>query len=234
MKKLFLLMMFVYGFVACNIVTNKSLLENDYFTISLDEKGKMLNQSQYQVLISYLLLEKGMKEIFIPINASLTIENMARDYGAKINYTTTSLSDTMKKYYDYLKSKQKNISFSYFYPYNDAISGLGLVLEKLAMEEISLLQLLNKLPEFYLNNAEIPCTWRDKGRVMRYLTEEIGKDTELLDGVKFKHEQGWALVIPDSERAVFHIFAEGQDEETAESLTGFYLERVKGLILKEE
>ena len=35
---------------------------------------------------------------------------------------------------------------------------------------------------------------------MRRLIEETrGKEVELLDGVKVKHPQGWALVLPDSE-----------------------------------
>ncbi len=41
MNRLFLLIMFVYCLAACNIVTNKSLLENDYFKILLDEKGQV-------------------------------------------------------------------------------------------------------------------------------------------------------------------------------------------------
>jgi hypothetical protein len=72
MKKLFLLMMFVYGFVACNIVTNKSLLENDYFTISLDEKGK----------ITELLEKESGKNLLMPAYSvsMLTIESGGNSY----------------------------------------------------------------------------------------------------------------------------------------------------------
>ena len=65
---------------------------------------------------------------------------------------------------------------------------------------------------------------------MRYLIKNAEGDTELIDGIKFNHREGWALVIPDSEKAIFHIFAEGRDAETAESLTGFYMKKVKDLI----
>ena len=100
----------------------------------------------------------------------------------------------------------------------------------MARLNISLDGLLNRLPEFYLNNAEIACDWKEKGRVMRELGKEGNKMDQMIDGIKFKHSNGWALVIPDSERPVFHIYAEGQDIESAESLTGFYLEKVKELI----
>lgn len=192
--------------------------------------GEVISSTQYQVLISYLLLEKGLKKLYLPLNAPEVIKNLAENYGAEVEYTPVSIQNSMEKHYN--AQNQGNRVFN-FYPFTDAIAGLGLILEKMAAENLNFNQLMNRLPEFYLNNAEISCTWKDKGRVMRHLSEEADTRTELIDGIKFFHPQGWALVLPDSERPVFHIFAEGQDQETAESLTGFYLDKVKELINRE-
>jgi hypothetical protein len=65
-------MMFVYGTVACNMVTNESLLENDYFTIAIDEKGKI-----------YELLENESGKNLLMPNYSislLTIESENKNY----------------------------------------------------------------------------------------------------------------------------------------------------------
>lgn len=193
-------------------------------------KNEVLSKSYYQVLLSYILLEKGLKKLFLPVNTPQAIEIMAENYGAEIEYTPINPQEPMAHYYN----NEDNYSILKFYPYSDAVAGLALILEKMAVENINLEQLLNRLPEFYLNNAEITCDWKNKGKVMRHLSQEAGENVELIDGLKFHHPRGWALVIPDNERAVFHVFAEGQDMETAESLTGFYLNKVREIIGKEQ
>jgi len=188
----------------------------------------MLTRSEYQVLISYILLERGIKYIPLAVNAPGVIESLAEEYGAVVEYTPINPQVAMEKYYQ--KNQEGDNKILLFYPYTDAIAGLALILERLGRDNINLDQLINRLPEFYLNNAEINCDWKSKGRVMRQLSRESDDRNDLIDGIKFRHNNGWALVVPDSEKAVFHIYAEGQDVESAESLTGFYLEKVKEII----
>ncbi|MGQ7871027.1 hypothetical protein [Sunxiuqinia sp. sy24] len=72
MNRLFLLMMIVCCLAACNTVTYKSLLENDYFKISLDDKGQLTE-----------LLEKESGEnLLMPGNSVsfLTIESEGNNY----------------------------------------------------------------------------------------------------------------------------------------------------------
>ncbi|MFW6022236.1 MAG: sugar phosphate nucleotidyltransferase [Halanaerobiaceae bacterium] len=192
----------------------------------VNKEGKVLSKSEYKVLISYILLERGIKYIPLPVNTPGVIESLAEEYNAVVEYTPINPQVAMDKYYK--QEDKKNILS--FYPFSDGLAGLSLILEKMARENINFDQLLNRLPEFYLNNAEIDCDWKAKGRVMRQLSKESDDRSQLIDGIKFRHNNGWALVIPDSERAVFHIYAEGQDSETAESLTGFYLDKVKEII----
>ena len=194
----------------------------------INKQGESLSRTEYQVLISYILLERGIKYLPLPVNSPGIIESLAEEYGADVEYTPINPQVAMNKYYQ--NNKETKTEILKFYPYADALAGLALIMEQMAIDNVNLDQLLNRLPEFYLNNAEIDCDWKSKGRVMRNLSQEGDKETELIDGIKFKHDKGWALVVPDSERPVFHIYAEGQDIETAESLTGFYLDKVKEII----
>lgn len=194
----------------------------------VNKEGRMLTRPEYQVLISYILLERGIKYIPLAVNAPEVIESLAEEYGAVVEYTPINPQVAMEKYYQ--KNQEEDEKILRFYPYTDALAGLALILERLGRDNINLDQLINRLPEFYLNNAEINCDWKSKGRVMRQLSKESDDHNDLIDGIKFRHNNGWALVVPDSEKAVFHIYAEGQDIESAESLTGFYLEKVKGII----
>jgi len=182
------------------------------FLYLVNRKGEVLSRARYQLLISYILLKKGLRELYLPYNSPRVIESLAKEYGAEIYYMPINSHLSMDKYY------------------NDGITGLVLILEEMGKENINLDQLLDHLPEFYLNNAEVPCDWENKGRIMRCLSEDADQDVELIDGIKFNHSQGWALIVPDNEKPLFHIYAEGEDLETAESLTGFYLNRVRELV----
>lgn len=65
---------------------------------------------------------------------------------------------------------------------------------------------------------------------MRWLIQEESKGknaVELFEGIKIRHENGWALILPDSEEAVCRIYSEGMSEEYAEELTRFYEEKIK-------
>jgi mannose-1-phosphate guanylyltransferase/phosphomannomutase len=67
--------------------------------------------------------------------------------------------------------------------------------------------------------------------VMRTLVERI-KDRELvlIDGVKVLHEDGWALVLPDPEEPLTHIWAEGPSESDARSLAQEYARRIRQML----
>ena len=53
--------------------------------------------------------------------------------------------------------------------------------------------------------------WEQKGMVMRTLVEQLGAATlVLVDGVKVPEDDGWALVVPDPEEPVTHVWAEAR------------------------
>lgn len=197
----------------------------------ITQAGRMLNNCQYQVLISYILLERGIKHLPVPVNTPLVVESLAEEFGATVEYTPMNPQAAMSSYYQ--NNQQSFSRILKFYPFTDGLAGLALILEEMARKNASIDNILNRLPEFFLNYAEINCDWKSKGRVMRQLSKESDAGSELIDGIKFRHNNGWALVVPDSEKPVFHIYVEGQDMETAESLTGFYLEKVKKIIENE-
>ncbi len=87
----------------------------------------------------------------------------------------------------------------------------------------------------------VECPWAAKGRVMRGLAEKFGGDPEatLTDGVKLRLDDGgWALMLPDPDNPLFHVYAEKKsdgggapsDASDASDLVGEYASLVKSLI----
>ncbi len=41
-----------------------------------------------------------------------------------------------------------------------------------------------------------------------------------------RHSDGWALVLPDSERPVYRVYGEGYSAEAAAELTDLYVKKI--------
>jgi mannose-1-phosphate guanylyltransferase/phosphomannomutase len=83
----------------------------------------------------------------------------------------------------------------------------------------------------HLAHQRVITPWEQKGLVMRTLVENL-KDQELVlvDGVKVLEDNGWALVLPDPEQPVTHVWAEGPDDRAASTRVDEYASLVRELL----
>jgi mannose-1-phosphate guanylyltransferase/phosphomannomutase len=59
--------------------------------------------------------------------------------------------------------------------------------------------------------------------------DEDGGAAEQIEGVRFGRNGEWAVVLPDPDKPVFHVYAESESSEAAQDLAGRYVELVKRL-----
>ncbi len=196
------------------------------YLILIDSKGTVIQEDLYTALVSLIILKNhAPSTVVVPVTAPLAIEAMAKKYRGRVIRTKTSKQFFMQQILeDKILNSQKN--YQQFTMQFDAIHALVKILEYLAQERTPLSQLVGLVPEFHLSRQDIECPWSAKGTVMRKLIEEEKGKTELLDGVKVFHDQGWALILPDSDEPVCRIFSEGTSMEAAEELTAMYADKV--------
>jgi mannose-1-phosphate guanylyltransferase/phosphomannomutase len=83
----------------------------------------------------------------------------------------------------------------------------------------------------HIVHDEVPTPWERKGAVMRELVEQnADRDLVLVDGVKVVHERGWALVLPDPEEPLTHVWAESSSDQEARRLAQEYTRRLRQLL----
>jgi mannose-1-phosphate guanylyltransferase / phosphomannomutase len=109
-------------------------------------------------------------------------------------------------------------------PSPDALYSLGKVLELISVSDAPLSQLVSRVPVVHAVHLEVDCPWELKGTVMRRMTEKLHDGrVSLVDGIKVFLDKGeWALVLPDAEEAIFHVYAEGSDDARAAELAEKY------------
>jgi mannose-1-phosphate guanylyltransferase/phosphomannomutase len=196
------------------------------------EEGQAIEGELYNALLSLLILRtNGGGTVAVPVTASNAIEKIAAANRGKVRRTKTApryLMETLRK--EGAKGKVNHFQLSF-----DALAAAIMLLEYMAKERTSLSALLREIPDIHQRKKEIPCPWEEKGHVMRRLIEEAPPEgVEMIDGLKVHHPQGWALVLPDPEKPSYHVYGEGYSEEISESLTDFYVKKIKALQQKEE
>ena len=87
------------------------------------------------------------------------------------------------------------------------------------------------LPRVHIVHESVVTPWEQKGLVMRTLVERT-KDREmvLVDGVKVLHDDGWALVLPDPEEPITHVWAEASSDAEARGLAQEYARRIRQML----
>jgi hypothetical protein len=103
-------------------------------------------------------------------------------------------------------------------------------IELLQRQRVGLSDVVADLPEYHVASTKVPCSWDDKGKVMRLLSQQFNdRRTKQIDGVKIDLGEEWVLVLPDVDRPIFHILAESDTGEGARVLMDKYAALVSSL-----
>jgi mannose-1-phosphate guanylyltransferase / phosphomannomutase len=128
-------------------------------------------------------------------------------------------------------SQDAGYIFPAFLPAYDAAAALVNVLGLLAASGRRLSDVVHGLPRVHVSHETVVTPWEQKGLVMRTLVERLkDRPLVLVDGVKVLHEDGWALVLPDPDEPVTHVWAEGPTDGAARSLAQEYARRMRQLL----
>jgi len=197
--------------------------------VLFDEKGNSLKGDKLKVLLTYLLLEDPSETstIVAPIDSPSILEKLARKHRRKILYTKSNLQARMENMINQGKSGKTQFALEF-----DGIQAMLKVLKTMNSKKKKLSQLIAEIPPFYLHKEALECPWEIKGKIIRTLVEKFDyyEHSNSIEGVKFKHPEGWTLIIPDSEKPRVNIISEGSSSEMAEELTSFYKDVIQEII----
>ncbi|MEO5679952.1 MAG: sugar phosphate nucleotidyltransferase, partial [Acidimicrobiales bacterium] len=179
--------------------------------------------------------EEGTPRIALPVNMTMHAERLAADAGAEILWTKLSIPALMASSSEpgvvFAADDQGGFIVPSFLPAFDAAAALAHLLGLLAATGQKLSKVVASLPEAHVVREEVVTPWEMKGTVMRTLVERTsGREQVLVDGVKVLHDDGWALVLPDPEEQITHVWAEATSEAAARSLAQEYCRRIRSLL----
>jgi mannose-1-phosphate guanylyltransferase/phosphomannomutase len=203
--------------------------------VIIDDEGVALTSDQALLVIVELVCStREHARIALPVSVSREAERIAQRHGATVTWTKLSASHLMevaqRKGIDLAASQEGGFIWPAFLPAYDAAATLTYLLDLLARDGRSLSAIVAGVPESHIVHESVPTPWERKGAVMREMVERA-KDhpTVLVDGVKILYPDGWALVLPDPEIAVTHVWADAVSEAEARRLVAIHAGQVAEL-----
>lgn len=179
------------------------------------EKGRQVSVEELLVL-QMLIAVKERVPMAVPVTAPAEMEELSELNGIPVVRTKT----IMRSLLEVNAATPLQIHYDGFY-------ATASLLNFLVGEQMSLNEVVERLPMFHMHTEVVKCPIRSKGRVMRRLLQEMkGEQLQLIDGIKILTDKGWALILPDSERAQFKIVVQGSSPEALEELTQMYRDKI--------
>jgi mannose-1-phosphate guanylyltransferase / phosphomannomutase len=201
--------------------------------VIIDDEGRALSHDQALLSLITLVTEAHPKaRVALPVSVSREAERITEAAGASIAWTKLSAAHLMEVAgqggVDFAASQEGGYIWPDFLPAYDAVASLAKILDLLAATGRSLSSVARALPRIHVAHEAVATPWERKGAVMR-TTMERAKDREviLVDGVKVLHNEGWALVLPDPEEPLTHVWAESDSDNSARQLAQEYARRIR-------
>ncbi len=199
-----------------------------------DEKGHHFDNNRLLTLVTSLVLEAypHIRKIAVPVVATAEVDIVAKEHGVQVLRTKNShaaMMDAVKeKDVGFVGGTKGGFIFPEFLFACDGMFGLAKILELLALTGKRLSELENAMPKLHQLERDVHCPWDAKGRVMRNAVKTLETEHhQLIDGIRILVDDiDWVLLLPDKERAVFHIYAEAEEQSRAEQLLNEYEEKV--------
>jgi mannose-1-phosphate guanylyltransferase/phosphomannomutase len=209
--------------------------DGEHITL-IDDSGHVLSDDE--ALLSLLQLVLGTTDkatVALPVSSSRVAESMCQAAGATLIPTKLSTPHLMEVAsqpgVDFAASQEGGFIFPAFLPAYDGIATFVKTLGLLAASGRRLSRVVSGLPRVHIAHESVVTPWEKKGSVMRLVVEQT-KDHQhdLVDGVKVHYDDGWALVVPDPEEPITHVWAEAGSDGDARSRALEYARRIRQMI----
>ena len=191
----------------------------------VDEKGALVSDERaLLVVLDLVAAERNHGRVALPVTTTRVAEQVCKFHGVQVDWTPTS-SDALTAAAageDVILAADGRGGFVVpeFGRSVDGIAAFVRLLGLVARTRLTMSQIDARIPQAHLLRRSVPTPWSAKGSVMRSVVEAAGdRPVDTTDGVRIiEPDRGWVLVLPDPAEAMTHLWAEGDDADSAQLL----------------
>ena len=209
--------------------------DGEHITL-IDDEGHVL--TDLEALLAFVELVTSSSadgcRVAVPVIATSKVADVARANGSEVVWTKVATSALMQSALSddvaLAASVDGGFIVPHFLPAFDAIATFAKLLELLARTGLQLSKVVAGLPRTHVVHETVGTPWEQKGAVMRSLMEQADGELVLVDGVKVLYDDGWALVLPDPEEPITHVWAEAGSDGDARRRVQEHMGRIRRLL----
>lgn len=202
----------------------------------VDERGERVGGWNLAAAVALLMLrENAGGTIAVPVTAPRVFEWLAEQFGAQVLRVRVEpqalMAAATRDDVILAADGDGGLIFPKFHPGMDALFAVARIYQLLLRQDVALSRVVSELPPYHIARTRVPCPWEAKGKVMRVLSQYYQhQQTRQIDGIKIElGEREWVLVLPDMDRPLFHVFAEGTTAESTQMLLDKYATLVNSI-----
>jgi mannose-1-phosphate guanylyltransferase/phosphomannomutase len=203
----------------------------------IDDAGHVLSDDEAIMAFLQLSSVPDGSRVALPVTASVHAQRACEARGIEVVWSPLSNSGLLQAAASggvaFASDRRGGYAFPAFLPAFDAAAALACLVALYGQGSAPLSELLAATPPMSVLHDEVPTPPEQKGLIMRTLMEQLAEeeaDLVLVDGIKVNTDEGWVLVVPDTEDPVTHVWAEADDLVASERLAASYVERITAML----
>jgi len=193
----------------------------------IDERGRPIGEELTLTIAVKEALKKTKGATVINLSTSKATADVARSHGSKVYYSRVGESNVVQM----MRARRAVIGgegnggviYPAFHTGRDALIAAALVLSCLAEDKMSLAQLVETLPKYYIIKSKAAFQDDFSARLRRFekkASRLLGRTVvDKRDGLRFDFQQGWVQIRPSNTEPIFRLIVETSEQKLTRRLS---------------
>lgn len=203
--------------------------------VLITDKGEPFGEENTISQVVQFILSKTKGNVAVNLSTTRAVDDVAKEFGCKVFRSPVGEANVVKKMKEIDAIIGGEGSGGVIYPAlhygRDALVGIALTLQHLAEKGISLSQLKEQLPNYYIAKKKIELTDASPDEVLNQLLYRY-KDykTNTDDGLRIDFNDHWVHLRKSNTEPIIRIIVEANNKSLADSLAEKYMKEIQELV----
>jgi phosphomannomutase len=188
----------------------------------VDETGRYIGEEYSLVLCAKWILSRRPGIAVANLSSSRMLDDVAKENGSKVIRTPVGEANVIQAM---LASGAAiggegngGVIDPRIVPGRDSLVGIAYVLQLMAATNLSVSQIVERIPRYEIVKTKFPCRREDANRVVAALKEHFAKEkVDTQDGIRIDWADGWVHARSSNTEPIMRVIAEGPDRAKAEA-----------------
>lgn len=203
--------------------------------VLITDKGEPFGEENTITQVVQFILSKTKGNVAVNLSTTRAVDDVAKEFGCKVFRSPVGEANVVKKMKEVDAVIGGEGSGGVIYPAlhygRDALVGIAITLQHLAEKGISLSQLKEQLPNYFITKKKIDLNDTSPDEVLNQLLYRY-KDykTNTDDGLRIDFDDHWVHLRKSNTEPIIRIIVEANNKNLADSLSEKYTKEIQELV----